>query len=190
MTFTVLHTDRGQTLSFQKVVMARDLDRIYKWMNAGHVIPYWGLNMPYDAFKQHLQKALQDHHQTLYLGYVDDEPISYWEVYWAKDDIIGNYYAYGEADQGLHLLIGETRYLGKGYALPLLAAMVRYCFLNEETERVVAEPDMRNKKMIHIFTKCGFESVKPVSLPDKTGLLMICERERFERMWQDGLPVL
>lgn len=54
---------------------------------------------------------------------------------------------------------------------------------NKPTEKVVAEPDIRNEKMIHVFEKCGFERVKPVNLPDKTGLLMFCDRERFERKY-------
>ena len=64
-------------------------------------------------------------------------------------------------------------------ALPLLKAMVNMQFAVPETKKVIAEPDIRNKKMIHVFEKCGFRPIKPVNLPDKTGLLMFCERERF-----------
>jgi RimJ/RimL family protein N-acetyltransferase len=50
---------------------------------------------------------------------------------------------------------------------------------------VIAEPDIRNHKMIHVFEKCGFEKVQSIELPDKTGMLMYCYRENFERRWGD-----
>jgi RimJ/RimL family protein N-acetyltransferase len=111
--------------------------------------------------------------------------MSYWEAYWVEGDVIQPYYEADSHDQGIHLLIGEEDYLGKGLAMPLLRAIVHFQFLSEKTEKVIAEPDIRNEKMIHVFEKCGFEKVKPVELPDKTGLLMHCTRETFERRWKD-----
>ncbi|MFC0612167.1 GNAT family N-acetyltransferase [Scopulibacillus daqui] len=171
----------GKTIAFSKVELERDVKLIHSWMNESHVIPFWGLDGPFETFKQHLNKALNDPHQTLYLGCLDGKPISYWESYWVRDDMIADYYRFDAADQGVHLLLGERAYLGKGLALPFLRAMVRFQFQVSETHRVVAEPDIRNEKMIHIFKKCGFEPIKPIELPDKTGLLMICRRDCFER---------
>ncbi|MGA9287937.1 MAG: GNAT family N-acetyltransferase [Anaerobacillus sp.] len=177
--------DQGlrKTISFSKVSFERDVEMIHAWMNEEHVHPYWQLNIPIESFRNHLQKALTDSHQKLYLGLINEHPISYWEAYWVEGDITEQMYENKPYDQGIHLLIGDTDYLGQGYSLPLLRAMVSLQLKEKRTERVIAEPDIRNKKMIHVFEKCGFAPQKPIDLPDKTGLLMVCERNQFERKW-------
>ncbi|WP_347550073.1 GNAT family N-acetyltransferase [Pseudalkalibacillus hwajinpoensis] len=174
---------KQKTISFTRVDYDRDIEVIHKWMNEEHVHPFWHLNLPIEPFRNHLRKALNDPHHTLYLGLVNNIPISYWEAYWVKGDITEEMYESIPYDQGIHLLIGEKNYLGKGLSLPLLHAMVAFQFEEKRTKRIIAEPDIRNEKMIHVFEKCGFASIKPIELPDKTGLLMICDRDQFERKW-------
>ncbi|MGI8315603.1 GNAT family N-acetyltransferase [Halobacillus mangrovi] len=174
----------NQRISFRKVTF-EDVGKIHKWMNEDHVHPYWNLNIPLESFKEHLKKALADSHQTLYMGLVDQQVMSYWEAYWVRGDVVEKTYSSSPYDQGVHLLIGERAFLGKGYSLPLLREMVRFQFQNLNTKKVVAEPDIRNEKMIHVFKKCGFKPVKPIQLPDKTGLLMFCDREEFEKRWSN-----
>ncbi|OYD56819.1 GNAT family N-acetyltransferase [Fictibacillus aquaticus] len=175
----------GKTISFVKVELERDAAMLHEWQQQPYVIPFWKLDIPFEAYVKHLEKFLADTHQTLYLGLIDGVPMSYWEAYWVKGDVVEDTYDYHPHDQGIHLLIGEEAYLGKGYALPMLRAMVAFQFLSKKTEKVIAEPDITNDKMIHVFETCGFEKVKPIQLPDKTGMLMFCHRETFERRWSD-----
>lgn len=174
-----------RTIVFRCVSIKEDIERLHSWMHEEHVIPFWNLNISLEAYIVHLQNFLQDHHQTLLIGEIDGVPMSYWESYWVKDDIIGGYYKFEEFDQGIHLLIGPDEFLGKGYIYPLLLTVLHKKFQVCETNRIIAEPDIRNEKMIYVFKKCGFLPVKEVKLPDKTGLLMVCEREVFERRWKD-----
>jgi acetyl CoA:N6-hydroxylysine acetyl transferase len=60
-------------------------------------------------------------------------------------------------------------------------------FSDSRTARIVAEPDSRNAKMIHVFKKCGFVPQKELNLPDKQALFLICTREDFERRLTSGL---
>ncbi|WP_141335668.1 GNAT family N-acetyltransferase [Paenibacillus sp.] len=172
----------GRTISFRPVTMEHDLLRLHAWHQEPHVVPFWQLQIPLDAYRNHLERFLADPHQTLCIGLLDGEPMSYFESYWAASDLIGQYYEAAPEDQGVHLLIGPPNYLGQGYALPLLLALVRLQFLNPGTIRIVAEPDIRNAKMRHIFEKCGFRFQRQVQLPDKTAALMLCEREIFEAL--------
>ncbi|WP_088104102.1 GNAT family N-acetyltransferase [Halalkalibacter urbisdiaboli] len=175
----------GYELSFREVELEEDLQRLHQWHHQAHVIPFWKQNFSLPEYKAHLIKLLQDKHQTLYIGHVNGEPMSYWECYWAKDDILANYYDAKSDDQGIHLLFGPEAFLGRGLALPFLRAMSAILFNHEATTKLVAEPDVRNEKMIHIFEKCGFKRQKEIELPDKRGLLMFCEREAFFRRWKD-----
>ncbi|AOC57226.1 MULTISPECIES: GNAT family N-acetyltransferase [Bacillus] len=171
-------------IRFIRAEYERDVRLVHKWMQEEYVHPFWHLNIPFPAFEKHFYQAIHDPHQTLYLGTIDGTPMSYFEAYNVKGDVIESYYQPSPHDQGIHLLIGEPDYVGKGFAAPLLQAMTAFQFeQNKRTEKIVAEPDIRNEKMIHVFEKCGFERVKPVNLPDKTGLLMFCDRERFERKY-------
>jgi acetyl CoA:N6-hydroxylysine acetyl transferase len=176
----------GKEIAFRPVTMEQDLERLHGWQRQEHVVPFWNLAIPLDVYRKHLEKFLADAHQTLYIGLLDGVPMSYWESYWATDDIIGQYYEAHPADQGIHLLIGPPDYLGKGYALPLLRAMTAFQFNHSDTEKIVAEPDIRNDKMIHVFKRCGFEFEKEIDLPDKRAALLFCRRGKFMRRWKDA----
>lgn len=170
-----------KTISFRQAAMNRDLGRLHRWLNEPHVLPYWQWNDPLPEFRTKLAAKLEDDHQTLYIGHLDHVPMSYWESYWAVDDDLAEHYDARPTDQGIHLLIGVPEFLGHGYAEPLMRAMTAFQFRHDETDRVVTEPDVRNEKVIHVFEKCGFEPQREISLPEKDAMLMICERERFER---------
>nr|WP_052807356.1 GNAT family N-acetyltransferase [Risungbinella massiliensis] len=174
-----------QQITFRPVQIETDFGLLHRWQHEQHVIPYWNLDISLEAYQKHLTEFLQDPHQSLHIGMIDGIPMSYWETYWVQGDILEGSYDSHPADQGVHLLIGETDYLGKGYALPLLRAITSLLFEHPETEKVVAEPNILNKKMIHIFEKCGYRFQKKIDLPDKEAALLFCYREEFEKRWQD-----
>jgi RimJ/RimL family protein N-acetyltransferase len=169
----------GRAIGFREVDLDRDLGRLHAWLNSEHVLPYWEQNDPLPQVRDTIAERAADPDQTLYVGHLDHVPMSYWESYWAARDRIGDYYDAEPADQGIHLLIGPREYLGQGYAAPLITAMVAFQFQHPETARIVTEPDVRNDRAIRAFERSGFERVREVDLPDKTGLLMRCEREQF-----------
>ncbi len=171
-------------VSFRGVTES-DAPLLHGWMHEPHVIPYWQMDIPFEDYRNHLEHALADDHQKLLIGTINGRPISYWETYWVKDDLIGNYYDFNAYDQGIHLLIGNKDYLGKGYIYPLLMTMLHHQFQASKTKKVIAEPDIQNEKMIHVFERCGFSRMKEIDLPDKRGLLMACSRKSFERRWTD-----
>jgi acetyl CoA:N6-hydroxylysine acetyl transferase len=174
----------GREISFRLVTLEEDLDRLHRWQAEPYVSPFWNLAIPYEAYREHLIRFLADRHHTLYIGELDGQPMSYWESYWVLDDIVGRTYDYHPEDQGIHLLIGEPEYIGRGVALPLLRAMTALQFQHEPTQKVIAEPDIGNKKMIHVFEKCGFTFQKEIDLPDKRAALLFCHREEFMRRWR------
>lgn len=182
--------DVDRTIGFRPVTMERDLGRLHAWLNSDHVLPYWQLNDPLPVFRKRLAEKLADGHMTPYVGCLNHVPMSYWESYWAADDALANYYDAEPADQGIHLLIGPTEYLGEGFAIPLLRAMTAFQLRHRETERIVTEPDARNERAIHVFEQVGFEPRREFAFDeeDKDALLMVCPRERFEREWGTDVP--
>ncbi|WP_436345893.1 GNAT family N-acetyltransferase [Natronorubrum sp. FCH18a] len=171
-----------RTVSLRQATLDRDLGRLHAWLGSAHVKPYWQLDLPLPAFRDRLATKLADDHLTPYIGCLDHVPMSYWECYWAAEDDVANHYDADPTDQGIHLLIGPDEYLGRGYALPLLRAVVAMQFRHSETERVIAEPDARNDRVIHVFEQCGFESRAEFRFDEaeKDAVLMVCDRNRFE----------
>lgn len=183
----MIQQETNTVITFRKVDFEKDAVLLHQWHHEPHVIPFWHQNLPFSEYTKHLKGLLSDRHQTLWLGMINGEEMSYWETYWAKDDIIGGYYDAEPFDQGVHLLIGDTSYLGKGLAEPMLQSLMKQMFSDSRTARIVAEPDSRNAKMIHVFKKCGFVPQKELNLPDKQALFLICTREDFERRITSGL---
>lgn len=173
-------TGIDKTIGFREVDLDRDLGRLHSWLNSEHVLPYWQQDDPLPVVRDTIAERAAKDDQTLYIGYLDHTPMSYWEAYWPSRDRIGEYYDADPADQGIHLLIGPREYLGEGYAAPLIGAMVAFQFRHAETERIVTEPDVRNDRAIRAFEKSGFESEREIELPEKTGRLMIRRRGHVE----------
>lgn len=170
-------------IGFRPVSLERDLGRLHAWLGADHVKPSWDLDEPLPEFRETLRGKLADDHQTLYIGCLDHVPMSYWERYWAAEDELAAYYDAEPADQGVHLLFGPPEYVGEGYAVPLLRAMLALQFGHLETDRVVGEPDAHNDAVLATAKRCGFESRGEFAFPEesKTANLIVCPRERFER---------
>lgn len=169
-------------ISLRPATVERDLGRLHQWLGSDHVKPYWQLDLPLPEFREELRAKVANDHLTPYVGCLDHVPMSYWECYWAAEDDVANHYDADPHDQGVHLLLGPEEYLGQGYALPLMRAVVAMQFRHPETQRIIAEPDARNEKVVHVFEQCGFEAEKEFHFDEaeKDAVLLICERERFE----------
>jgi acetyl CoA:N6-hydroxylysine acetyl transferase len=167
----------GGRASFRLLDPAGDLELVHGWMHQPHVVPFWRLDVDRAELAAYLGRAAADDHQQVLIGSVDGEPVSYWECYWAARDPLAGHYPAEPADQGVHLLIGPPERTGRGLGRQLLAAVVAWQLDREPaTRRVVAEPDVRNRRMIHVFERCGFRRAGELDLPDKRAALMVHER--------------
>ncbi|MDY7232544.1 GNAT family N-acetyltransferase [Hyalangium rubrum] len=166
-------------IGFRRLEYARDLHLIHEWMNLEHVEPFWNMAKPLPVIERYLRRALEDAHHTLYIGMIDGVPMSYWERYWVVDDILGRYYPVHPTDQGCHLLIGPFEFLQRKVSVAMLRAFTEYMFLHPETERVVGEPDARNRLVLEVAKQCGGEVQMEVELPDKRAALLFYRREKY-----------
>ena len=169
--------DGGGRASFRLLDPGADLELVHGWMHQPHVVPFWQLDLDRAGIAAYLRRAADDDHQQVLIGHVDGEPVSYWECYWAARDLLAGHYPAEPADQGVHLLIGPPERTGRGLGRQLLQAVVAWQLAREPaTRRVVAEPDVRNGRMIRVFEQCGFRRAGELELPDKRAALMVHER--------------
>jgi acetyl CoA:N6-hydroxylysine acetyl transferase len=177
MTVFEADLDGGGRASFRLLDPEADLELVHGWMHQPHVVPFWQLDLDRAGVAAYLRQAAADDHQQVLVGHVDGEPVSYWECYWAARDLLAEHYPAEPADQGVHLLIGPPERTGRGLGRQLLQAVVAWQLAREPaTRRVVAEPDVRNGRMIHVFEQCGFRRAGELELPDKRAALMVHER--------------
>lgn len=172
----------GKTLSLRSIDRRRDLDLFHHWMNQPRVAFFWELAQSREALDRYLADQEADPHLFGAIGSFDEEPVGYFEFYWAKEDRLGPHYGAEDFDRGWHGLIGNPRHLGRAKTLAWFRSLTHYLFLDEpRTQRIVGEPRASHHKMLSYCADVAYEKVKEFDFPHKRAALVCCERERFFR---------
>ena len=174
-------SDINKTLSLRVVDPERDLDLFHEWMNQRRIAPIWELGLPKPELQQYLLQREQDPHIFSVIGYFDDEPFGYFELYWTPEDRLGPYYDAADFDRGIHLLVGNTRYLGTAYFNAWFTGLAHFFFLDDpRTMRVMGEPRADNKALLrHMSTVPAIRFLKEFDFPHKRAALLEINRDRF-----------
>ncbi|MBA4496120.1 GNAT family N-acetyltransferase [Paenactinomyces guangxiensis] len=175
--------DLQQTISVRYLSYEKDLLLLHEWMQSPHIAPFWQLNIPLEEFKSYLTRSLNMQHRTHYLVFLDDMPVSYMMSYVVKEELIRDYYEYEEDDIGGHFVIGPRSFLSPVYIIPIVRSMITYLFKNRGVNKVVVEPDVRNRIVVPALKQCGFKDCGRIQLPHKKAYLMVCDRNDFSH-WQ------
>lgn len=169
---TPVPTPRGQ-FSLRTMDPVDDVDLVLRWMNDPVVARFWNLDGSRRRLQAHVDQQFAGTHSRPYVGLLDDEPMSYWELYWASEDRFAGYYPARTGDAGVHLLVGPGRLRGSGLGGHLVRAVSDWQLAHPRAERVVAEPDTSNAASLRAFERAGFEYAGEIALPEKTAALMI-----------------
>lgn len=170
----------GSRLSFRGLDAERDQENLHAWMNNERVNAFWGMKGPPEAHRQLLQALLADKHAQPLIGEFDDRPFGYFDVYWAKEDKVGQHYDATDFDRGLHMLVGDDQFRGAHRVAAWLPSLAHYAFLDEpRTERLVCEPRIDNERMIDYLLRFGFTKIGPIDFPHKKALLLILTKDAF-----------
>jgi RimJ/RimL family protein N-acetyltransferase len=171
----------GRTIWTRQVDPGLDTDLVHFWMNKPHVVEFWEMAWPADWIRDYLQRHYDDPTRSAYVGFVDDQPVGYMEVYDPVHDVLGAHYPVQPGDVGAHVLIGEEEYLGR-YSVALGFAVNRFLFRRPEVRRIVGEPDVRNHNFLSLLAFLGYRKDAEIDLPDKRAALMVCDRRTFQRL--------
>ncbi len=171
----------GRWLSFRVIQAREDLDLFHQWMNQTRVAPVWELGKPKEELYQYLVEHEQDPHCISCIGCFDDEPFGYFELYWTPEDRLGGYYDYWPHDRGLHLLVGNRRFLGKHYFHAWLTGLSHFLFLDEpRTMRLYGEPRADNRGLLQYTQSIPcWHLLREFDFPHKRAALMETTRDRF-----------
>ncbi|MCR9141601.1 MAG: acetyltransferase [bacterium] len=196
--FTELKTKYAQGLAdraiyFEEYSMAKrtfwtrpvdaeyDQALVHSFMNREHVVPYWRMDWPLPGIRKYLEDAIARPGFEPYMAYMDDEAFGYFETYDPARDRIKDFYEPRPTDIGLHILIGEEKYLKK-FIIRLSITLMRVIFERwPECERIVGEPDENNKAVLGLMKFLGFRFEHKITFPEKTADLLTLSRSDFER---------
>ena len=119
-----------------------DTSLIQMWMAVPRVKKFWGEYTP-----NFLHSALSSQHSFPAIGLWDGVPFGYFEIYWVKEDILGQHLGNeaGDWDRGVHVFVGEE--WARGRVPAWVSSLVHWCFTTDiRTMNVCMEPRVDNER--------------------------------------------
>jgi siderophore synthetase component len=174
--YTTTIPDFG-TIDFRPLQLETDARIIHDWVNREYA-QYWGMQGK-NLEEVQLEYEKITNESDVFIGLVNGEVSFLLERYNPKQDIIRNYYAVQEYDCGMHVIVAPSTKPVHQFTWHIFSSIMKFVFRDLTIQRIVVEPDIRNKKMFDICHRVGFEDAHVVNLPHKTALLSFCTREQF-----------
>lgn len=160
-----------------------DVELLHKWMNDERVAKSWGESGPIEHQQAFLESGLRKQHCFPVIGCFDNKPFGYFEIYWVKEDGLGQHISgsVGDWDRGFHLLVGEQEFRGAHRVKVWLSALAHYCWLADpRTNAVMLEPRVDNEKVRRYCEDVGFFKEREITFAHKQSNLMKMYRDTFE----------
>jgi acetyl CoA:N6-hydroxylysine acetyl transferase len=172
--------ESGRTISFRPVNV-EDVHILHEWMHQKHIYPFWKLNLPLEEIKVWVKNSISSRHKRVFMGYLNDEPVCYVIGYDVRQDPIKHYYSIEPRDMGMHLLIGPRQLLNKEDGETIIRAMTLFLFEKFGANRMIGEPDYRNRIVIPILKKLGANVIKEIQINEKKAKLILANRDDFHK---------
>ena len=175
----------GGTLAFDVATLG-DLPNVHRWMNDPRVNEFWREAGDEARHRRYLEGMFADPHIIPLIGRFEEKAFSYFEIYWAKEDLIGTFCDAGDYDRGCHVIVGEDAFRGREWFTAWLPSLVHLMFLDDaRTERIVQEPQADHHRQLRNLQRSGFSHIKTVDFPTKRAAIVSISRQRFfsERLW-------
>jgi RimJ/RimL family protein N-acetyltransferase len=137
------------TSGTEDTLLMTDVQLLHKWMNNPRVSKFWGCDGPESKQEAFLRINMTTKHSFPAIGLWDGKPFGYFEIYWAKEDILGKYIgnSVGDFDRGVHVLVGEEDFRGKHRVKCWMTSLAHWAFDQDyRTNAMVLEPRVDNEK--------------------------------------------
>lgn len=121
-----------------------DTALLKSWLSKPRVSKFWGEFTP-----DFLLNAVKSQHSFPVIGMWDGVPFGYFEIYWVKEDPLGQKLGdlIGDWDRGLHILVGEE--WARGRVPTWLSSLVHWCLTADfRTMSICLEPRVDNERLV------------------------------------------
>ncbi|KAH9908191.1 siderophore biosynthesis protein [Xylariomycetidae sp. FL2044] len=153
-----------------------DASLLQTWLSNPRVKAFWG-----EYHEKFLTTALQSRHSFPAIGMWDNVPFGYFEIYWVKEDPLGQYMGNdaGDFGRGVHVLVGEE--WARGRVPQWLSSIVHYCWQADyRTMNVYLEPRVDNHRFLQLLQEAGFSKERQLAFPHKQAWLCRLRRDAWE----------
>jgi hypothetical protein len=178
----------GKEFMIRTLDLSGDLPLIHRWVHQGYAIPFWQMNGSYEMLVETYQKVLSCEFSHSLIGSLNGSPVCQLDVYVPQFDILGKYYEAQKGDAGIHLLLGPEDSKVVNFSSKVLAFFCNVLFELGEVDRIVAEPDYRNRAANWLARRLKFSYMGDVALPEKRASLYSLTREQFSLVPPEYLP--
>ncbi len=176
--FSRTDAHHGQ-LALRPVDPGRDAELLHEWVTHPRSV-YWQMQ---DADVDEVRRQYADIDSSplhdAFVGLRDGRPEFLVERYDPAGDPIAEAYQVRPGDVGMHFLVAPARHPRHGFTHAVLVTVMEMLFADPSCERVVVEPDARNRRVHALNAAVGFTVAAEVRLPTKRALLSFCTREQF-----------
>ncbi|MDN3293786.1 GNAT family N-acetyltransferase [Streptomyces ficellus] len=167
------------TFTFRPLDPLADSELVHSWVTHPKAA-FWlmGDHRLQDVEREYMAIAANEHHDA-FIGMLDGTPCFLMERYDpSKVELVGLYEA-RPGDVGMHFLVAPADTPVHGFTRAVITAVMEELFRDPATERVVVEPDVRNKAVHALNAAVGFEIAEKIAKPEKDAYLSFCTREQF-----------
>lgn len=173
--FTKTFSDFG-TISIRPFQVENDSKMLHGWVILDYAV-FWGMqHYSLEDVKAEYKTLLAPSHYDVFIGYYNNTPAFVLERYNPQKDPIGNTYDAKANDCGIHIIVAPPQQQIAHFTWYVFTAIMDFVFQNNQVDRILVEPDIRNKKMFALCQRIGFTLDKVVELPHKTAQLAFLER--------------
>ncbi|KAH7040564.1 acyl-CoA N-acyltransferase [Microdochium trichocladiopsis] len=153
-----------------------DTSLMQMWLSNPRVSKFWG-----EFHAEFLTNALKSQHSFPAIAMWDGVPFAYFEIYWVKEDILGQALGHevGDFDRGFHVLVGEE--WARGKVSLWMSSLVHWAWQNDyRTSNVWLEPRVDNHKFLQRLLENGFAKIRTVAFPHKQASACRLSREAWD----------
>lgn len=175
---TFISTPSIGNVEIRKMNPETDSLYIHNWVIKDYA-RFWGMkDKSLNDVKAEYTKLCNNEFTHVYIGSINGIPKFLFEQYNPSKEPVGKHYQVMEGDSGVHLLIAPAEVHIKNFTFEIFSVVLKFIFQDERITRIVIEPDVRNKKMLVLSERIGFQFVKNITLPHKEAALGFCNREK------------
>ncbi|MBU2996780.1 GNAT family N-acetyltransferase [Cellulophaga baltica] len=118
----------------------------------------------------------------VFVGVFNNKPAFVLEKYNPKKDIINQFYNPRDSDSGVHIIVAPpSEPITANFTWFMFRAIMDFTFANSSIDRILVEPDIRNKKMFALCQRIGFTLGEVVELPHKTAQLAFLTKANYQQ---------
>ena len=177
--FSRTYKDLG-TIEIRHFRITQDSIVLHQWVNEDYAV-FWGMQgYTLPQVQQEYAKLVRPEHYDVFVGVYNERIVFVLERYAPQYDPISALYNVQAHDCGIHVIVAPPKVKIPNFTWYAFRTIMDFVFEDSNVQRILVEPDIRNKKMFALCQRLGFQLDKIVEMPHKTAQLAFLERSHYE----------